>query len=56
MNENGQADVSRYRLGETYRKTGDSENAMTYLSKAIELADPGSDVAEKVNASLKQLQ
>ena len=56
VKENGQVDVYAYHLGEAYRRNGDSENAMTYLSKAVEIAEPGSDVAVKANASLQQIK
>jgi tetratricopeptide (TPR) repeat protein len=56
VKENGQVDVYAYHLGEAYRRKGDAENAMTYLSKAVEIAEPGSDVAVKANASLAQLK
>ena len=56
VKENGQTDVYAYHLGEAYRRNGDSENAMTYLSKAVEIAEPGSDVAVKANASLQQIK
>ena len=56
VKDNPEVDVYNFHLGEAYRKKGDSENAMVYLSKAIELSAPGSDVAEKANSSLQQLK
>ena len=52
---NADVDVYNYHLGEAYRVKGDSKNAIAYLTRAAGLARPGSDVAEKVNQSLQQL-
>jgi tetratricopeptide (TPR) repeat protein len=60
VKDNEQVDIYHYHLGEAYRKKGDSEKAMAYLNKAIELSDPESnpesDIAEKAKESLRQLQ
>jgi tetratricopeptide (TPR) repeat protein len=56
VKDNSEVDVYNFHLGEAYRRKGDSENAMVYLSKAIELSAPGSDVAERANSSLQQLK
>ena len=56
VKENDQVDVYQYHLGEAYRKKGDSEKAMRHLNKAVELANPESDVAEKAKESLQQLK
>ena len=55
VKENDTVDVYNYHLGEAYRVKGDSKNASVYLTKAAELAPPGSNVANKANQSLKQL-
>jgi tetratricopeptide (TPR) repeat protein len=55
VKENDEVDVYSYHLGEAYRKKGDSENAIAYLNKALELARPDSDIAQKAKHSLQQL-
>jgi tetratricopeptide (TPR) repeat protein len=56
VKDNSEVDIYNFHLGEAYRRKGDSENAMAYLSKALELSAPGSDVAEKASSSLQQLK
>ena len=56
VRENEQVDVYTYHLGEAYRRKGDSENAIAYLNKAVELAGENSDIAEKAKQSLQQIQ
>jgi tetratricopeptide (TPR) repeat protein len=53
VRENEPVDVYNYHLGEAYRQKGDLENAKTYLTRAVELAEPGSDIAEKAGYSLQ---
>ena len=56
VEENQQVGVYHYHLGEAYRKTGNNDNAVIYLTKAVELTPPGSDVAEKANRALQQIK
>ena len=51
--DDNQFGVYNYHLGEAYRRKGDNENAVAYLNKALELARPGSDTADKANQSLQ---
>jgi tetratricopeptide (TPR) repeat protein len=56
VRENDQVDIYTYHLGEAYRRKGDSENAIAYLNKAVELAAENSDIAGKAKQSLQQIQ
>ncbi len=56
VKENDQVDAYAYHLGEAYRRKGDSENAIAYLQKAMDLADPDSDISRKAKESLQQMQ
>lgn len=55
VEENDQVGIYSYHLGEAYRRKGDTENAVVYLSRAESLAADGSDVAQKARASLDEL-
>jgi tetratricopeptide (TPR) repeat protein len=55
VKDNNQVDVYNYHLGEAYLKNGETNNAVAYLTKAIELAKPGSDIAIKAEESLQQI-
>jgi tetratricopeptide (TPR) repeat protein len=55
VKENDQVDVYSYHLGEAYRVKGETDNAIAYLKKAVELARPGSDIANMAKQSLQQI-
>jgi len=55
VKDNEQVDVYNYHLGEAYRVKGETDNAIAYLKKAVELAGPGSDIANQANQSLQQI-
>jgi tetratricopeptide (TPR) repeat protein len=55
VKENEHVDIYNYHLGEAYRKRGDKENAIAYLTKAAKQAGPGSDIAAMANQSIRQL-
>jgi tetratricopeptide (TPR) repeat protein len=55
VKENPQIDIFNYHLGEAYRRKGDAEKAIDYLTKAESLATPGSDIAKKAKQSLDLL-
>lgn len=55
VRENEQVDIYSYHLGEAYRKQGDTEKAIVYLSRAESLAAEDSDLARKARASLDEL-
>jgi tetratricopeptide (TPR) repeat protein len=55
VKENEQVDVYNYHLGEAYRARGDSNNAVAYLTRAVNLARPNSDIADQAKQSLRQL-
>jgi len=48
--------IYTYHLGEAYRRKGNSENAVTYLQKAVDLANPDSDITRRALESLQQMQ
>jgi tetratricopeptide (TPR) repeat protein len=56
VRETPKVDIYNYHLGEAYRRKGDSENAIAYLKKAVELAAPESDVADKARQSLQTIE
>jgi FimV-like protein len=55
VKENDEVDVYSYHLGEAYRQKGDAKTETAYLNKALELARPDSDIAQKAKHSLQQL-
>lgn len=55
MKENEQVDVYNYHLGEAYKKRGDKQQAIAFLTRATELANPNSDIYKKAKESLQQL-
>ena len=56
VRENPQVDIYTYHLGEAYRRKGDSESAIAYLQKAVDLSTPDSDISSKAKVSLQELQ
>ncbi len=56
IRENEKVAVYNYHLGEAYRRNKESEKAVAYLSKAIELADSDSSISQKARQSLQQIQ
>jgi tetratricopeptide (TPR) repeat protein len=55
VKENAQIGVYHFHLGEAYRKKGDTENAIAYLQKTVELEQPGSNLAKQAGQILQQL-
>lgn len=55
VKENEQVDVYNYHLGEAYKKRGDKQQAIAFLTRATELANPNSDIYKKAKESLQQL-
>ena len=52
MEENDTIDIFHYHLGEAYRRKGDTDKAVAALNRAVELAEPGTSVAESARQSL----
>ncbi len=52
VKKNADDGLYNFHLGEAFRRQGDTEKATSYLKKAIDLVQPGSDVANQATESL----